>query len=136
MKTLMIIFATISILSAEQTIVKDDLKKLMWEDTIHTEDTKVNYTQAISYCKELKLGEFTDWRVPTLQELFSIVDYKRYKPAILKEFRHYNKDTLYWSSTPYVKESDEYWGINFKDGASSNAAINYDRYIRCVREDK
>ena len=127
------ILSTISILSAEQSMIKDETSKLLWEDTEHVELTKVTYTQAVSYCGALETGEYTNWRLPTLDELLSIVDYKRYKPAILKEFKYYNKDTIYWSSTPYVKSSDEFWGVNFKDGSTSNASINYDRYIRCVR---
>ncbi len=127
------ILSTISILGAEQTIIKDDTTKLLWEDTKHVEQTKVTHTQAVSYCSTLEIGEHNDWRLPTLDELLSIVDYKRYKPAILKEFSHHNKDTLYWSSTPYVKSADEFWGVSFKDGSTSNASISYDRYIRCVR---
>jgi len=136
MKQFIIFLSTISILSAEATMVKDTSTNLLWEDTTHVKETKVNFTQAKSYCEDLELGKYKDWRLPTLQELLSIVNYKRYKPAILKGFSYTNIDTLYWSSTPYIKEADEYWGVSFKDGSSSNAAINYDRFVRCVRDIK
>ena len=135
-KTLVILFSTLSILSAEVTIVKDDKNKLLWEDTIHVEDIKITQIKSKVYCSELELGGYTDWRLPTLIELLSIVDYKKYKPALLKEFSHVNKDTIYWTSTPYVRSSDEYWGVNFKDGATSNATETYDRYVRCVQDIK
>lgn len=136
MKKLLVILSVISTLNAQNTIVKDDKTKLLWEDTEHTKETKVNYSQALTYCSELELGEVKNWRIPTLTELLSIVDYKRYKPAILKEFSNIDNDTLYWTSTSYVRSDDEFWGVSFKDGSTSNASANYDRYIRCVSDMK
>ena len=136
MKKIIAILFSMSLLTADATIVRVKGSNLMWEDTTHSEETKVTFMEAKSYCRDLKLGRYSDWRLPTLQELLSIVNYKRYKPAIINGFSHVNRDTLYWSKTPYIKESDEYWGVNFKDGSSSNAAINYDRYVRCVRDIK
>jgi hypothetical protein len=136
MKNFIVFLSTISILSAGTTMVRDSSTHLIWEDTTHSEETKVTFKEAKSYCKELQLGEYNNWRLPTLGELLSIVNYKKYKPAIIDGFTQVNKDTLYWSSTPYIKEADEYWGVSFKDGSTSNASINYDRYVRCVRYDK
>lgn len=135
-KTLIFVLTSLSILSADATIVKDDKHKLLWEDSEHVEDTKVTHMKAQAYCSNLEIGGYTNWRVPTLSELLSIVNYKRYKPAILKEFNYVNKDTIYWSSTNYAKSSDEFWGVNFKDGATSNASQTYDRYVRCVQDFK
>lgn len=134
MKNVIVMLLALSALNAETTMIKDNATQLIWEDTVHVELTKVTHTQAERYCSKLELGELKGWRLPTLSELLSIVDYKKYKPALLKEFTHINKDTLYWTSTPYVRSSDEYWGISFKDGATSNASITYDRYVRCVRD--
>jgi hypothetical protein len=133
-KTLIVLTSVISLISAEALVVKDDVNKLLWEDSVHAEDTKVNHKEAEEYCANLELGEYKEWRLPTLTELLTIVDYKRYKPAILKEFDHVSKDTLYWTSTPYARSSDEFWGVSFKDGATSNAAQTYDRLVRCVQE--
>lgn len=135
-KTLIVLISTLSMLSAEATMVKDDKHKLLWEDTLHVEDIKITHINARSYCANLELGEYKNWRLPTLAELLTIVDYKRYKPALLKEFNYVDKDTLYWTSTPYARSSDEYWGVNFKDGATSNATETYDRYVRCVQDIK
>ena len=134
-KTIALLILALTFLSAETTLIKDDVHKLMWEDTKHVDETKINHIQAISYCSQLDLGKLK-WRIPTLSELLSIVDYKSYKPAILKEFNHVDKEILYWSNTPYVRSSDEYWGVNFKDGSTSNASETYDRYVRCVADIK
>ena len=134
-KTITLLLSSLIFLSAETTLIKDDVHKLMWEDTKHVDETKINHIQARSYCKNLELGEL-NWRIPTLTELLSIVDYKSYKPAILKEFNRVDNDTLYWSSTPYARSSDEYWGVSFKDGSTSNASETYDRLVRCVADIK
>ncbi|MEA1954573.1 MAG: DUF1566 domain-containing protein [Campylobacterota bacterium] len=136
MRIIWIVTLTFSMMMAEATMVKDPKTNLIWEDNMHVSEVKITQIKARSYCSQLALGSFNDWRLPTLKELQSIVDYKRYKPAIVKEFKHVNRDTLYWSSTPYVKSSDEFWGISFKDGSSSNASEIYDRYVRCVRDIK
>ncbi len=136
MRLLLLITLTFSLLLAEVTMIKDPKTNLVWEDNIHVKEVKITHIKAKTYCDALTLGNFENWRLPTLSELLSIVDYKRYKPAMAKEFQHVNKDTLYWSSTPYVKSSDEFWGVSFKDGATSNASETYDRYIRCVRDTK
>lgn len=123
----------LSSLYAETTMLKDPATNLIWEDTYHVEETKLNYAQAATYCSELHLGGFEDWRIPTLKELMTIIDYNRYKPAIFREFRFVEKETLYWSNTRYVRNADEYWGVVFKDGSTSNASETYDRYVRCVK---
>ena len=115
-------------------IIKDPKKGLMWEDTIHAEEIKVNFKEAIQYCKDLRLGKFDDWRVPTLFELLSIVDFKHYKPAIKKPFKYVEDAGSYWTGTLYVGDKNERWVVSFKDGSTSDADESYERYVRCVRE--
>ena len=136
MKKSIWIMALTTFLSAETTMLKDPGTHLIWEYTEHVKEVKVNHMQARAYCKNLTLGGYDDQRVPTLKELMTIIDYNRYKPAILKEFRYVDEDTLYWSSTPFARAADEYWGVSFKDGGTDNAGEVYDRYVRCVRNAK
>ncbi len=123
-----------SMLLAQTTMIKDPKHHLLWEDLPHTKETKLTYKEAQSYCSELTLGGFDDWRVPTLKELLTIVDYHRYKPALKAPFGYVEAESSYWTSTPYVGDSSTRWVVNFKDGATSDASENYDRYVRCVRE--
>jgi hypothetical protein len=134
-KFLMMIFF-FSALMAETTIVKDPKTALMWEDTPHVRETKITQPRAKVYCSELKTGGFEDWRLPTIQELLTIIDYKRISPALLKEFSYVDDESFYWTQTSVADESDAFWGVNFKRGASSKASEYYDRYVRCVRDAK
>ena len=136
MRIILMITVALSMTMAEPTMVKDPKTHLMWEDTLHTSGQKVTHKEAEDYCQTLALGTFENWRLPTLPELLTIVDYKRYKPAILKEFQQVDNDTLYWSSTVSARASDDFWGIIFRDGSTKNSSGFYGRYIRCVRDMK
>lgn len=132
MRSILIMAMALSLSIAETTIVNDPSTNLMWEDTKHVKNG-VSYPEATSYCETLSLGEHKDWRLPTLRELLTIVDYTKYEPAILKEFTQVEEDRLYWSSTPYAEEPREFWGVVFEDGDIDNASAIYDRRVRCVR---
>ena len=106
---------------------------LMWENSIHSKDIKLNHNEALNYCKNIKTGTFQDWRLPTLNELLSLVNYNKVEPAIKKEITLISSKNMYWSTTPYISNSNTFWGVSYKDGASKKASSNYDRYVRCVR---
>ena len=136
MRVILMITAALSMAMAETTMVKDPTTNLIWEDTNHATEDKVTHNEATKYCASLKLGEVSGWRVPTLNELLTIVDYTRYEPAALKEFSHIEIGTMYWTSTPYLISKNQFWGIEFKDGATDSASKNYNRYVRCVKASK
>lgn len=50
----------------------DPATGLMWQTQDNGRD--VDYYQATYYCSNIKLGDYTDWMVPTLAELKSIYD--------------------------------------------------------------
>ena len=70
------------------------------------------------------------WRLPTIQELLSIVDYTKYNPATNLEGI---KSARYWSSSPYVSDSLGAWAVSFCSGDSYHCHKNRSYYVRCVR---
>jgi hypothetical protein len=136
MRILLIIAIGFSALMAETTMVQDPRTNLMWEDTPHVREAKIRQPRAVIYCKELTLGGFEDWRLPTIKELLTIIDYTRISPAILREFSYVEDESFYWTKTHVADEDDAFWGVNFKRGYSSKASEYYDRYVRCVRNIK
>ena len=71
------------------------------------------------------------WKLPTIEELLSIVDYTKSEPACIF------KDTFsncYWSSTTAASNSSRTWGVNFYNGYSYNDYKTSNGYVRCVRE--
>ena len=136
MRYLLLFSLFFSISFAEITMVKVTNTNLLWEDTPHVREAKLTYPRAKIYCSELHLGDFNDWRLPTIQELLTIIDYRRTSPALIKAFNYVEDESFYWSQTVVADESDAFWGVNFKRGASSKASEYYDRYVRCVRSMK
>jgi len=134
MRIVVLMSILLSMMMAKGTIVTpENNTSLVWEDSLHNTEEKMTHIEANEYCNTLRLGDFKDWRLPTLSELLTIVDFNSYKPAIFKGFKHTDDDTLYWSSTPYSGSEGDFWGVNFKDGSTDNASSIYDRHVRCVR---
>ena len=131
MKKIVLFLAIAGILTAGE-MAKDDRTGLIWQDNRFVESERVTYAQAEKICKGLRLGGFNDWRIPEIRELLSIIDYKKYDPAILDGFS-IGESSYYWSSTQYMGDPDKVWGIDFKDGAADANGKAYDRRVRCVR---
>src|SRR6266566_3590886 len=61
--------------------VNDHCTDLLWQkSTSNTQENpnpadQITWNTAPTYCSSLNLGKQTGWRVPTIQELFSIVNY-------------------------------------------------------------
>ena len=136
MRIILMMTVALSMAMAETTMVKDPTTNLIWEDTTHTSEDKITLDEAKTYCETLKVTEVAGWRLPTLNELLTIVDYTRADPAIRKEFNHVKSGTVYWASTPYVRSRDQFWGVDFKDGTTEGTSRNYNRYVRCVKAAK
>jgi hypothetical protein len=111
----------------ELNIVFDTSTMLVWEDTAFTGSIK----EALDHCKELDIGLFKDWRLPTYNELYSIVDLTQARPALDTVFKdralHY-----YWTSSLYAN-THRPWSIDFTTGGNHyNININNPNNIRCV----
>jgi hypothetical protein len=75
---------------------------------------------------------YTDWRLPTLEELRSIVDYSRANPSIDKGYFENSQSNYYWSSSPSFY-STHAWIISFGRGENNIDNKSYNSPIRLVR---
>lgn len=117
-------------LTRANDIVTDNETKLQWQD-----DGSVikDWTSALLYCKELELGGHTDWKLPTIAQLRTIVHPKNKMPTIDKTFQNTRPD-FYWSSTSYTSDEHRAKAIHFSFG-DETSDYKYDEYlVRCVRE--
>ncbi|WP_297916921.1 DUF1566 domain-containing protein [uncultured Campylobacter sp.] len=108
------------------------LGKLMWQD-----DERVfigDWKQAKERCERLNFAAYSDWRLPSIDELISITDKTKFSPAINSAFK-YVKSDFYWSSTKFADGSSRAWFVHFKNGYGDWSGISDRLFARCVRND-
>ena len=114
-------------------IVIDNVTGLMWQNNNDSSSESITASQATTYCSNLSLGGYNDWRVPALRELFEIANFSKYNPSVdLTLFNNMPYPYEIWSSTlfagSYYHLSD-YSSSNIDDIISSTTW----RDVRCVR---
>lgn len=121
------------IYSIASDVVVDEDTGLMWQDSADVSVVKKDWDNAMGYyCTGLELGGYDDWRLPSIDELMSIVDKSRYEPAIKKIFNN-TKNTWYYSSSDYEGDSSRAWLAHFRSGGDGYGDKSAMRYVRCVR---
>ena len=76
----------------------------------------------------------SDWRLPNVKEMQSIVDYSQQNPAINGTyFPNTDTNNYYWTSTTYAPYSQLAWIVYFYDGYVGNALKDTTSTVRPVR---
>jgi hypothetical protein len=114
----------------EDGFIKDTKTKLMWDKNGSQE--RLTYAKAEEFVVELNKEQYPDWRIPTREELESILDLTKHDPAIDPIFKC--ESAGYWSSTPYADFSYSAWFVSFYDGFvfSNDRIVSY--FVRPVRQ--
>jgi len=141
-------------------VVTDHITGLMWQDDADANTTtkpwltQTNYdictgsngqTQdtskctdtsgdtAATYCADLTRGDYSDCRLPTIDELMYIADRSKRYPAIDTAYFQNVASRYYWSSTTVVDYEYFAWNVSFYNGYDNwrNKSSSY--YVRCVR---
>jgi hypothetical protein len=97
--------------------VTDNLTGLMWaKDAYHG---SMIWNDAIDYANNLSLGSagraasYTDWRLPNVKELLSLIDFSNYNPALPTGHLFSNVQSgYYWSSTTCTSSTGYAWLVN------------------------
>lgn len=141
--------------------ITDNVTGLMWQKAVVG---KIEFSQAAILAKKSNLAGYNDWRVPTIKELYSLIQFtgrvKGQKAISLFIDTNYfdqplgNKnngereiDAQTWSSTKYVgktmRNDSTVFGVNFVDGRIKGyPEFNHKKrspnkmYFRLVRDNK
>jgi hypothetical protein len=117
-----------------ENVVIDRKNSLMWQDTLYNRE-KRSWRGAKEYCENLIFGSFSDWRVPTIRELYSIIEHNQKRGASKVSSQFYTlQKSWYWSSTQFVDEKRKSWNINFSTGNDTWDFKSKRINVVCVRE--
>ncbi len=109
-------------------------KNLQWQDDESVPTSRVAYSERDAYCKELTLGGYNDWRVPTVSEYKELNEVKD-----KMNFAWSEENYIFWTSHDYTAGAKEYVSMfNLANGLSPQyivALVGNDEWgIRCVRD--
>jgi len=114
--------------------ILDTVTGLMWQKTM---TSKMDFDQAVEYAADSSLGGYSDWRIPTIKELFSLILYTGQSGGetaniLFIDTDYFDQpigdtsigereiDAQTWSSTKYVGKTmhndESVFGVNFIDG--------------------
>ncbi len=111
--------------------VTDKGTGLEWQN--NNPDTTHTWQDALAYCETLSLDDKTDWRMPNIRELKSLLDYNRYYPAVNPILLSHSSS--YWSATTVANESQpSAWVVFFGNGDDIWKAKTESYHVRCVRK--
>jgi hypothetical protein len=96
---------------------------------------------AVKFCRNLQLSEFSDWYLPSRDELAmlerNLGPKRKNTPELFREGAAEAFDTeWYWSSTEYARYSSYAWVVNFGYGVQYNFDKGVDYGVRAVRRFK
>lgn len=112
--------------------VSDISTGLVWQrDDIGDSNNSVDWDDAVDYCQDLELGGITDWRLPDIKELQSIVNFSETSPAINDSFRNTDSSN-YWSASTVAEDSSSAWVVFFRDGFMNIVTKSQSNFVRCV----
>ncbi len=127
---------------------------LMWQKTPDL-NRKSTYAEAVAGADTFNLAGYNDWRLPTIKELYSLIDYNGsqmtrtpYIDTAYFDFVFGDEskgeraiDAQYWSSNKYLgtvfDDQTAIFGVNFADGrikgyglGPNNSMAQFVRYVR------
>ena len=100
--------------------VLDKKTGLVWEKSPPT--TSARWSVARRACAEKSVGGQKDWRLPSLEELASLVDYSVAPPSLALPSGHpflSIQSAVYWSSTRPGDDPKGSWGVHFGLGGGA-----------------
>jgi hypothetical protein len=121
--------------------ITDNQTRLIWQKCSMGQNaldcsgsaTGIPWVEALAYCENLNLGSRTDWRLPNINELKSIVDNnKNSSPYINLTFFPNTDASRYWSSTTYIPNRSVTWAVVFNTGVVDFNGKTVGNYVRCV----
>lgn len=126
--------------------VSDTVTGLLWSSctegknysvgTCSGSEIPVSWNAAVAACSDRNtslLGGRSDWRLPTYDELLTIVDLDQYSPSLDTSLFPGAMTAIYWSASVPLENAASAYYVHFDNGAFIRiAAKSESHYVRCV----
>ncbi|MFK5913020.1 MAG: DUF1566 domain-containing protein [Woeseiaceae bacterium] len=95
---------------------------------------------ALATTNENSDSAYTDWRLPNVKEILSLVEVACFTPVVNSALfpNSSSPNNIYWTSSPNINfgSTDNAFIVNFSDGFISTPLKNVDHNVRLVRNIK
>lgn len=126
--------------------VSDPNTELMWQKCNYGQEWNgsecegepviLNWEQALSYAEGLNWAGYSDWRLPNINELQTLVNNSTFGPAVHPPFNSENTESdRYWSSTTCSHDMSSARHVNFYQGKGQSSNKTISIYARAVRNE-
>jgi hypothetical protein len=113
----------------------DNKTGLIWEQSPGVEH--VGWAETSEYCRHRTTAGQSAWRVPSKEELSSLVDPSQADPALPEGHPFANvKSAIYWTSTPDPRDRVLAWHVSFFTGQVTVDGKHLNRRVWCVRDQR
>jgi hypothetical protein len=111
-------------------VVFDTRTKLTWQ--LSADVTPRDFSAASKHCASVEQAGNSDWRVPSIRELLSLVDITEPQGRIDPLFVA-SPATTFWSATVSAANAASAWTVSFDFGGSDVQDKGSAFRVRCVR---
>lgn len=91
------------------------------------------WSQALQQASASSFASKTDWRVPNIKELHSLVEECRSSPVINDSIFPGDSTGAFWSSSPHASKTNNAWYVNFSYGYTKYDNRTFSYPVRLVR---
>jgi hypothetical protein len=119
--------------NGDGTIFDTDTGVMWLQNANHFNDT-FEWQDSVDVCAALDFAGHNDWRLPTVKEIISLIDYGENNPVLPKghPFKNVQSD-FYWSASSYVPDPHYAWGVYMGSGTVNYNHRSYNGYVWPVR---
>ena len=125
--------------------VLDNQTGFVWVRDSQFLGKKVSWEDAVKFCVSMSLGGKKGWRLPTRDELITLLDTSQSEPALPEGHPFLNIENLstssgspggynYWSSTDFKDDNNYAWIVSFYYGKASDSLKLMDANVWAIRD--